>query len=126
MNNLAAHRTCPTLAAKRFIHGGGKETRLIRYARNVHFRIKEGKDQEIVRLMNTELLPLLKKQDGFLDELMMLDGRRAVAISLWADRKHAESYQSSLYPEVLKKLTPFLDGAPKVETFDVPMTTVTH
>jgi hypothetical protein len=56
----------------------------------------------------------------------MLDGRRAVAISLWDDRKHAEAYQSSLYPEVLKKLTPFLDGMPKVETYDVPVTTVAH
>lgn len=103
-----------------------EETHVIRFARNVHFQIKDGKDQEVVRLLNSELLPLLKKQDGFRDELMMLDGRRALAISLWDDRKKAELYGTTVYPEMLKKLTPFLDGTPKVETFDVPVTTVAH
>jgi hypothetical protein len=99
---------------------------MIRFARNVHMQIKDGRNQEVVRLMNTELLPLLKKQEGFLDEVVMLDGRRAIAISLWDDRKHAETYQGSLYPEMLKKLMPHIDGAPRVEMFEVPVTTVAH
>lgn len=99
---------------------------MIRFARNVHFQIKDGKSQDVVKLLSTELVPFMKKQDGFLDEVMMLDGRRAVAISLWDDRKHAETYQTTQYPEILKKLTPYLDGTPKVETFEVPLTTLTH
>ena len=63
---------------------------------------------------------------GFCDELTLLDGRRGIAISMWEDRKNADSYGTTIYPEVLKKLTPVLDGMPKVDVYEVPVTTLAH
>lgn len=97
---------------------------MIRFARNVQFQIKDGKGQEFVKLFGAEVLPLLKKQSGFRDELTMLDGRHGVAISMWDDRKNAEVYGTAVYPEVLKKLTTVLDGTPKVASYEVPVTTL--
>jgi len=99
---------------------------VIRFARNVHFQIKDGKNQDLVKVMSSELLPLLKKQDGFRDEVMLLDGRHGVAISMWEDRKTLDRYSATVYPDLVSKLTPFIDGAPKVETFEVPLTTLSH
>ena len=99
---------------------------MIRFARNVHFQIKDGRTQDFVNLLGAEVLPLLKKQTGFLDEVTMLDGRRGMAISMWEDRRNADTYGTTIYPEVLKKLTPVLEGTPRVETYEVPVTTLAH
>ena len=42
----------------------------------------------------------------------------AVGISLWDDRKSADAYQTAGYPQVLAKLTPVIEGTPKVETYE--------
>jgi len=99
---------------------------MTRFARNVQFQIKDGKTPDFLKILNTDVLPMLKKQDGFRDELMLLSGSRGMGISLWDERKHAEQYGTSVYPEVMKKLTPVLEGTPKVEMYEVGATTLTH
>jgi hypothetical protein len=47
-----------------------------------------------------------------------------VAISFWDQKENAQAYHSSGYPEVLKILKQFLDGTPRVRTFDVVSSTV--
>ena len=37
----------------------------MRFARNVQFQIKNGKEQEFNTLFEKEVLPVLRKQDGF-------------------------------------------------------------
>jgi len=41
------------------------------------------------------------------------------AISLWDTKEHAEAYNATGYPEVLKSLNTVLDGTPKVRVSDV-------
>jgi len=94
------------------------------YARNVHFTVKNGKVDEFKKLLNSEVIPLLKKQKGFRDEVAMFRDHSGLAVSLWTDRTSADAYQSATYPEVLKKLTPILETTPKVETYEVPVTTM--
>ena len=96
----------------------------MQYARNVHFQIKNGKADEFTRVFEKDVLPLLKKQKGFKDELTLVNRERAMGISLWDDRASAESYQTSTYPEVLQKLNPVIEGTPRVETYDVATTTI--
>jgi quinol monooxygenase YgiN len=96
----------------------------MRYARNVHFEIKPGKTDEFTTLLNSEVMPLLKKQQGFRHELALVNGRHALGISLWDDQKSAESYAAATYPEILRKLNPVIDGTPKVETYDVAVSAV--
>ena len=37
----------------------------MRYARNVHFQIKSGKEQEFAGLFEKDVVPMLRKQNGF-------------------------------------------------------------
>jgi quinol monooxygenase YgiN len=96
----------------------------MQYARNVHFQIKPGKEMEFTTLIEKEVLPMLRKQHGFQDELTFVNPNGAVAISLWEDRKSAETYNSSTYSQVLEKLNPVIVGTPKVETYDVTGSTL--
>jgi quinol monooxygenase YgiN len=96
----------------------------MQYARNVHFQIKPGKEQEFNTLIENEVLPILRKQSGFKNELTFVNPNGAVAISLWEDRKSAETYNTSMYSQVLAKLNPVIVGTPKVETYDVTASTL--
>ena len=90
----------------------------MRYARDVHFQIKSGKETELNNLFEKEVLPVLRKQNGFQEEVTLVNPKGAQFISLWDNRKNAETYATATYPQVLAKLTPFIDGTPKVETYE--------
>jgi hypothetical protein len=90
----------------------------MRYARDVHFQIKSGKETDLNNLFEKEVLPMLRKQNGFQEEVTLVNPKGAQFISLWDNRKNAETYATATYPQVLAKLTPFIDGTPKVETYD--------
>lgn len=92
---------------------------MTQYTRNVQFEIKPGKGQEFMTTMKDEVLPLLKKQDGFRGELAMVNDDRAVGISLWDNREHAEEYRTKTYPKVLETLKSVIQGTPSVENFDL-------
>ena len=88
------------------------------FARNVQFRIKNGKEQEFSTFFEKEVIPMLRKQNGFQQELTLVNPQGCVGISLWDDRKSAEAYQTGTYPQVLAKLTQVIDGTPTVETYE--------
>jgi hypothetical protein len=96
------------------------------FARKVAARLKPNSLTEFTNLMECEILPWLRKQEGFLDLIMLVvpDGREVAAISFWDHRGNAQKYHSSGYPEVLKTLEKLLDGAPNVKTFDVVSSTL--
>ena len=94
------------------------------YARNVHFTVRNGKVDEFNRLMNTEVLPLVKNEKGFRQDLTLLRSNTGMSISVWDDRACAETYNTKTYPEVLKKLNPVLEGTPRVDTYDTILTMV--
>ena len=96
----------------------------MRFARNVHFQIKNGKEQEFKNLFETKIVPMLRKEKGFLEELTLLNKDGALGVSLWENRKSADAYQASTYPKVVEALQPLLVGTPKVETYDVGVTTL--
>lgn len=90
----------------------------MRFARNVQFQIKNGKEKEFAGLFENEVLPMLRKQAGFQQEVTLVNPKGSFAISLWDDRKSAEAYQTGTYPQVLAKLTTVIDGTPTVETYE--------
>jgi hypothetical protein len=91
------------------------------FARNVSINLKPNTLTEFMRTMEKEIIPLLRKQKGFQDEITLSvpGGREVLALSFWDQNKNAQAYHSSGYPEVLKILGKFLDGTPHVRTFDV-------
>lgn len=96
----------------------------MQFARTVHFRIKDGKKDEFNRLFENEVLPVLRKQDGFREEVTLMSPERCMGISLWSDDKSARSYHESAYPKVLDKLNPVIEGTPTVENYEIALTTV--
>ncbi len=90
----------------------------MRFARNVHFKIKSGKEQEFAGLFEKDVLPMLRKQTGFLEEMTLINPKGAHAISLWDNRKNADTYETATYPQVLAKLTTVIEGNPTIETYE--------
>jgi quinol monooxygenase YgiN len=96
--------------------GSGRS--VMRYARDVHFQIKSGKETEFNNLFEKEVLPMLRKQEGFQEEVTLVNPKGAQFISLWDNRKNAETYATATYPQVLAKLNPLIVGTPNVETYE--------
>jgi len=90
-------------------------------ARKVSVRLKPNSLTEFTTLMDCEILPWLRKQEGFLDliTLAVPGGREVTTISFWNQKGNAQAYSSNGYPEVLKILGKLLDGTPYIKTFDV-------
>lgn len=91
----------------------------MKFARNVQFEIKTGQGGEFNRVMQADVLPLLKKQQGFEEELTLVNQDKGVSISVWESRANADAYNTATYPQVLAKLNPMLVGTPRVDTYDV-------
>jgi hypothetical protein len=90
-------------------------------ARSISFRLKPNSVAEFTRLIESQVLSLLRKQEGFQDEITFVapGGDDVVAISLWHQKENAEAYSRHRYPEVLKVLATVLDGTPQVHTYEV-------
>lgn len=97
---------------------------ILQTARNVKFQVKQGKRDELSRLFKEELIPTLKKQDGFQSEMALYHDGHASAISVWKDSASATKYETEIYPNLLRRLEPVLVGTPTVETYEVAASTI--
>ena len=86
-------------------------------ARSVRFEIAPNKTEEFHALFRNEVLPILKKQDGFKDEMLLVKDQHVLAISVWNDVDSARKYETATYPQLDKKLRPVMSGNATVETF---------
>lgn len=95
------------------------------YIRNVSLHLKANSTSEFTRTLETDVLPVLRKQNGFRDELAFVgaNGADAVSISMWDKKESAEAYDRDTYPSVLKFLDKVIEGTPKVDTYEVSNST---
>jgi hypothetical protein len=95
------------------------------YARNVSISLKPNTASEFTQTLEKDILPLLRKQNGFKDEITFLgaDGKDAIAISLWDRKESADAYGRDTYPQVLKGLAKVVDGTPEVHSYEVANST---
>jgi heme-degrading monooxygenase HmoA len=95
------------------------------FARRVYMHLKPNSVAEFTQRLEKDILPLLRKQNGFLDEITFVgqSGTEAFAISLWDKAENAEAYNRASYPEVTKILATVVEGTPQVETFNVANST---
>jgi heme-degrading monooxygenase HmoA len=97
------------------------------FARHVSMRLKPNTRAEFEQTIEKEIIPLLRKQNGFRDEIAFVAegaGTEVVAISLWDKKEDAEAYHRGSYPEVLKALARVVDGTPEVRNFEVANSTL--
>jgi heme-degrading monooxygenase HmoA len=95
------------------------------FARTVRMQLKPNSVEQFTQAVERDVIPLLRKQQGFKDELAFVpsDGKEAVAISLWEKKENAEAYQRGAYPEALKALAKVIEGTPQVQTSEVSNST---
>jgi heme-degrading monooxygenase HmoA len=88
-------------------------------------QLKPNSNAEFTQRIEKDILPLLRKQKGFQDEITFVvpGGTEAFGVSLWDNRENAEAYNRETYPEVAKLLARVVEGTPKVETYEVANST---
>jgi hypothetical protein len=91
------------------------------FARRVSFKLRPGTLADLPRVMESEILPWLRKQKGFLDAITLAvpGDRGIVATTFWDQEENARVYNSMGYPDLLVILKNILAGAPHVKTLDV-------
>ena len=96
------------------------------FARKVAARLKPDSLPEFTNLMEYEILPWLRQQQGFLDLIVLAvpHSREVATLSFWDREENEHAFSLAGYPEVLRTLGNLLDGAPYVKTFDVVSSTL--
>jgi hypothetical protein len=91
------------------------------YARSVSLHLKPGRAAEFTQTLEKEVLPVLRKQKGFQDEITLVapNGTDAMGISLWDGKENAETYARGTYASVLKTMEPVVEGTPEVDSYEV-------
>ena|SRR5256885_6582114 len=104
---------------------GLRELGVAMFARTITVNLKANSSAEFTRTLESEIIPLLRKQKGFRDEVTLLAprGTEAVGISFWDQKENADAYAREVYPEVLKALSKIVEGSPKVESHEVSNST---
>ena len=95
------------------------------YARRVSMKLKPNSTVEFTQRLEKDVIPLLRKQSGFRDEITFVvpGGTEAFGLSLWDTQQNADNYNRGGYAEVTKILAKVIDGTPKLETYEVANST---
>jgi heme-degrading monooxygenase HmoA len=95
------------------------------FVRKVSMRLKSESASEFIRKMEDEVIPLLRKQKGFLDEMTLLaqSGKEVYAYSFWESSTDAENYAKNEFARITAMLTGVIDGALRVHTYMVANST---
>ena len=73
-----------------------------------------------------KVLPILKRQAGFVDESVIVsdtEPNRILALSFWNSREDAQRYAREQFDTVQKAVQHLLETEPVVRTFDVHTST---
>ncbi len=98
------------------------------FTRLVELTSKSGKTRELSNTINEKVMPILKKQAGFVDEAVLVsdtESKRILSLSFWNSKEDAERYHREHYSKIYEMLKPLLENEPLIRTFDVH-TSTTH
>ena len=98
------------------------------FTRVVELTSKSGKAKELSNTINEKVLPILKKQTGFVDETVLVsdtESTRILGLSFWNSKEDVEHYHREQYPQIHEMFKHLLETEPVVRTFDVH-TSTTH
>jgi heme-degrading monooxygenase HmoA len=98
------------------------------FTRTVELTTKSGKGRDLANTINDKVLPILKKQTGFVDETLLVsdvEPDRILALSFWNSKEDAERYHRERYPAIHEMVRHLLETEPVVRTFNVD-SSITH
>lgn len=95
------------------------------YARMVTGKFKPEKLNFVTQTLEKDVIPLLKKQHGFRDEVSFFDKdmKEINAISFWDSKKDLEKYDHDVYPQVRAKMADAFVTQPKTHEFEISNST---
>jgi heme-degrading monooxygenase HmoA len=100
------------------------------FARILEFEVKLEKKEEFVKVVKNQIVPILKKQNGFLEILPFFPEKmkeeKVFTISLWATKLDAERYEREIYPKVHDILKPFVTTPIEVNYYKLETTLCEH
>ncbi len=91
-------------------------------ARIVELTPKPEMKEEIVNVLGKEVLPILKKRQGFMEFLPFVPETKTekwVAVSLWTEKRDAERWEHEGYPKVDAILKLFLAAPASCNYYNV-------
>src|ERR1700730_2404758 len=100
----------------------------VMFTRIVELNTKPGKNKQLSDTINDKVLPILKKQKGFVDETVLVSDKednRVLSLSFWKTREDAEEYHRAEYQKIKEMVQHLLEADPMIRTFDVHSST-TH
>ena len=98
------------------------------FTRIVELTTKPGKNRQLSETINDKVLPILKKQKGFVDETVLVSDKednRVLSLSFWKTKEDAEEYHRAEYQKIKEMVQHLLEAEPMIRTFDVHSST-TH
>jgi heme-degrading monooxygenase HmoA len=96
------------------------------FTRIVELSSKPGKSHQLAETINDKILPILKKQKGFVDETVFVsdeENNRVVALGFWNTKEDAEQYHRAEYQNVHEKIRHLLESEPVIRAFNVHSST---
>ena len=96
------------------------------FTRHVIMRLKPNSAAEFTSIVEETVLPMMRQQNGFRDEITFIsvDDSEAIANSFWETKADADAYDLAGYPQVLQALSKVLEGTPRVGTAVVSNSTL--
>ena len=98
------------------------------FTRVVEIETMARKGSDLRSAINEKVLPILKKQPGFVDEIMLVastEPDRILTLTFWQTEADAERYNREHSSAVSEILKPLYERAPKVTYYNVD-TSTTH
>jgi heme-degrading monooxygenase HmoA len=106
------------------------ERRTVMFARIIEFEVKPEKKEEFVKKVKNEVVPILRKQVGFLEILPLFPENvreeKVMSISLWATKPDAQRYERDIYPQVQEVLRSYLITPSTAKPYVVETTLCEH
>jgi heme-degrading monooxygenase HmoA len=84
--------------------------------------LKSGTKNDFTKAWTKEILPTLKKQQGFVEEVLLFETAspdRGVGLSFWNTKQDAEKYQREVFPRIVDSVQQYIQNPPTVRSFDV-------
>lgn len=99
------------------------------FARIIEFIPKLEKKEELVKVVRNEVLPILKKQTGFLEVLPFfpeIKNEKVITVTLWMEKRDAERYEREVFPKVEEILMPYLTTPITYKLYSLETTLCEH
>ncbi len=89
--------------------------------------VKPGKGEKLAAVLRDEVVPLLRRQPGFLDAICLTaidDPNGFLSLTFWESFEHVERYHSDHYPKILDVVRPYILAVTEARNYLVEFSTL--